>query len=132
MPSTHGCAEVIIVAKAAIARSPRRGTSMSSICMTPITGPKAWRGDRLAADRSWIVTFTEPEIAELEAALAAAKTTGRPMAEIGREHFPLPGLAPRLARILDEIRSGRGFVLLRGLPVRRYSDDDVGLLLWGL
>src|SRR6185436_11068090 len=58
--------------------------------------------------------------------------TGRPMAEIGRAHFPLSGLAPRLARVLDEIRSGRGFVLLRGLPVERYSDDDVGLILWGL
>jgi hypothetical protein len=26
---------------------------------------------------------------------------------------------------------GRGFVVLRGLPVRRYSDDDVGLIFWG-
>ena len=34
--------------------------------------------------------------------------------------------------MLDEIRTGRGFVVVRGLPVRRYSDDDVGLILWGL
>ena len=105
---------------------------MSSICMTPITGPKAWRGDRLATDQSWIVTFTEAEIAEIDRALAAAKATGRPLAEIGRAHFPLPSLAPRLAQILEEIRSGRGFVVVRGLPVRRYSDDDVGVILWGL
>src|SRR5262245_16613932 len=113
MPSTRGCGEVII--------RPKERPSMSSICMTPITGPKAWRGDRLATDRSWIVTFTEPDIAELERALAAAKATGRAMAEIGREHFPLPTLAPKLARILDEIRNGRGFVVVRCLPVRRYS-----------
>src|SRR5262249_22193445 len=25
-----------------------------------------------------------------------------------------------------------GFVVVRGLPVRRYSDDDVGLIFWGL
>ena len=49
---------------------------MSSICMTPITGPKAWRGDRLATDQSWIVTFTEAEIAEIDRALAAAKSHG--------------------------------------------------------
>ena len=105
---------------------------MSSIRMTPITGPKAWRGDRLTNDPSWIVTFTDADIAETERALTAAKSTGRAMAEIGREQFPLPTLAPKLARILDEIRNGRGFVVVRGLPVPRYSDDDVGLILWGL
>ena len=68
---------------------------MSSIRMTPITGPKAWRGDRLAADTSWIVTFTAAEIAEVDRALAAAKATGRPLADIGREHFPLADAAPR-------------------------------------
>ena len=30
------------------------------------------------------------------------------------------------------MRDGRGFVVLRGLPVRRYSDDDVGLIFWGI
>jgi hypothetical protein len=105
---------------------------MSSICMTPITGPKAWRGDRLTNDPSWIVTFTDADLAEIERALAAAKSTGWAMAEIGREQFPLATLAPKLSRILDEIRNGRGFVVARGLPVRRYSDDDVGRILWGL
>src|SRR5258705_9400737 len=100
--------------------------------MTPIKGPRAWRGDRLAADTSWIVTFTEAEIAEVDRALAAARATGRPLADIGREHFPLPTLAARLARVLDELRTGRGFVVVRGLPVQRYSDGDVGLVLWGL
>ena len=30
------------------------------------------------------------------------------------------------------MRDGRGFVVLRGLPVERYSDDDVGLIFWGM
>ena len=30
---------------------------MGSICTTPITGPKAWRGAALAADTSWIVNI---------------------------------------------------------------------------
>jgi hypothetical protein len=106
--------------------------AMSSICMTSITGPKAWRGDRLTNDPSWIVTFTDADIAEMERALAAAKSAGRAMAEVGRQQFPLPTLAPKLVRILDEIRNGRGFVVVRGLPVHRYSDDDIGLILWGL
>src|SRR4029450_13302422 len=35
-------------------------------------------------------------------------------------------------QILEEIRSGRGFLVLRGLPVARYSDDDVGAIFWGM
>jgi TfdA family taurine catabolism dioxygenase TauD len=100
--------------------------------MTPITGPQAWRGADLATDPSWIVTFTAPELAEIDRALAAARATGRTLGELGREHFPLGGLTARLAEVLEEIHRGRGFVVLRGLPVERYSDDDVGLILWGL
>jgi hypothetical protein len=105
---------------------------MSSIWMKPITGPKAWRGEALASDTSWIVTLTDAEIADIDRALTAAKASGRPLAEVGREQFPLTTMRPRLEQTLAEVRDGRGFVVVRGLPVQRYSDDDVGLIFWGL
>ena len=104
---------------------------MSSIWMKPIASPKAWRGEALAGDPAWVMRLDDAEIGELGQALAVARATGRPLAEIEREHFPLPMLAPRLARALDEVYEGRGFVMIRGLPVARYSDDDVGLIFWG-
>ena len=105
---------------------------MGSICTTPITGPKAWRGADLSGDTSWIVTLTAAEIADLDRALLTARTTGRPLAEIDRSHFPLTVMRPRLDAARTEMHDGRGFVVLRGLPVDRYSDDDVGLIFWGL
>jgi len=105
---------------------------MSSIWMKPIASPKAWRGEALAGDPAWVMRLDDAEIGELGQALAVARATGRPLAEIEREHFPLPMLAPRLARALDEVYEGRGFVMIRGLPVARYSDDDVGLIFWGI
>ena len=62
---------------------------MSSIQTKPVIGPKAWRGDVLARETSWIVSFSNAEIAEIDHALAAAKATGQPLEEIGREQFPL-------------------------------------------
>ena len=103
-----------------------------AIWTKPITGPKAWRGADLAGDPSWIVTLSEAEIADLDRALAAAKASGRPLGDIDREHFPLTAMRPRLERVLEEIYDGRGFVVLRGLPVGRYRDEDVGLIFWGL
>jgi Taurine catabolism dioxygenase TauD, TfdA family len=105
---------------------------MSSIWMKPINRPNAWRGDALANDSSWIVTLSDAEIADIDRALMTAKATGRPLPDIGREHFPLTTMRPRLEQTLAELQDGRGFVVVRGLPVQRYSDDDVGLIFWGL
>jgi hypothetical protein len=105
---------------------------MSSIQTTPVTGPKAWRGEILARETSWIVTFTDAEIAEIDRALAVARGTGRPLEEIGRDEFPLVVTRPTLERAVTEMFDGRGFVVLRGLPVERYRDEDVGLIFWGL
>jgi hypothetical protein len=41
-------------------------------------------------------------------------------------------LRKKLEAVVTEMYEGRGFVLLRGLPVQRYSDDDVGLIFWGM
>jgi Taurine catabolism dioxygenase TauD, TfdA family len=105
---------------------------MDAIRMTPVTGPKAWRGEVLSRDSSWVMTLGAAEIADLDRALAVARATGRPLAQIEREHFPLTVMRSRLERILEEIYDGRGFVVMRGLPVARYRDDDVGLIFWGL
>jgi Taurine catabolism dioxygenase TauD, TfdA family len=105
---------------------------MGSIRTTPITGPKAWRGAELASDPTWIVAWSAAELAEIDHALGVARASGRPLADVDRAHFPLATLASRLWQVLDEIYTGRGFVLLRGLPVDRYADDEVGLILWGL
>ena len=99
---------------------------------TPVRGPKAWRGADLANDRSWIWTLSAEEIADIDRALAAARASGRPLAEIDRAQVPRTVLRPGLERAVAEMRDGRGFLLVRGLPVERYSDDDVGLIFWGM
>jgi hypothetical protein len=106
---------------------------MSSPCwMKPITDARAWRGETLSKDPSWIMRLGGAEIADIERALAVAKAGGWPLEQIGREQFPLTVMRARLEQILADMRDGRGFVLVRGLPVQRWSDDDVGLVFWGL
>jgi hypothetical protein len=104
---------------------------VSQIWMKPIATPKAWRGETLARETSWIVTLGDADIADVDRALAAARASGRPPEELQREHFPLTVMRARLEQAVAEMYDGRGFVVVRGLPVRRYSDDDVGLIFWG-
>jgi hypothetical protein len=105
---------------------------MSSLCWTkPIVAACAWRGETLARETSWIVRLSEAEIADVERALATAKASGKALEAITREDFPLTAMRPRLEAALADMYEGRGFVVLRGLPVQRWSDDDTGLVFWG-
>jgi hypothetical protein len=105
---------------------------MGSTCwMHKITTPNAWRGESLARETSWVARLSEAEIADVERALAAARASGKPLEQIGQSDFPLTVMRARLEQTLTDIYEGRGFVVLRGLPVQRWSDDDTGLVFWG-
>ena len=40
--------------------------------------------------------------------------------------FPLPTLGPLLGHLLAEVTNGRGFALVKGLPVQRWTRVQVG------
>ena len=105
---------------------------MTDVLDRPVTGPSVWTGEQMRGHTDWIHVLTPSDIAEIDQALAAVKAAGTPLFAIGPKDFPLPTLVPRLARIRAEVSDGRGFVLLRGLPIERYSLDDARLLFWGL
>ena len=44
----------------------------------------------------------------------------------------IPEFGLRLAAIASELENGRGFFLLRGLPVAKYSLDTVKAIYWGI
>jgi hypothetical protein len=105
---------------------------MSAPQRIPVDVPAAWLGRDISQRRDWIHRFTREEIAEIDAALAHAKATGRRMGELTRADFPLQKLEPVIADWMRELDRGRGFVLVRGLPVQRYSEADAALAYWGL
>ena len=98
----------------------------------PITGPDAWRADEVRERDDWVHVLNDTAIAEIDAAVEAADTGGRPIAGISREDFPLPTLGPVLDTIREELLRGRGFVLIRGLPIERYSVRRRAIAFWGI
>ena len=105
---------------------------MSTISARPLRGPAAWHGRDLARATDWIRPISAAAVAELDLALAAVKARGLAWRDIRREDFPLSGFAAELAVVAHELEDGRGFVLLRGLPVERYTEDDLRRLYWGI
>jgi TfdA family taurine catabolism dioxygenase TauD len=96
-----------------------------------ITGPGAWTGAEIQHDESWIYHLSAEAVEEIDAALAHAKSTGASI-PFPSDAFPLPRFAAALDNILEEIENGRGFMLVRGIPRERYTDEECELLYWGL
>jgi len=94
--------------------------------------PSSWRGEDLLGREDWIHRLTPAEVEDLETALAAARSCGKPMGELARDDFPLTVLAGAVASWMKELESGRGFINVKGLPVARYSEQDTELMLWGI
>lgn len=105
---------------------------MDEILRSPIEAPSAWLAEDYGRDASWMDILTPDEIADLDQALARLDAAGLQWPDFGKDEFDIPLLGRRLQRILAEIRSGRGFALIRGIPVRRYGPTQLRNLYWGI
>lgn len=94
--------------------------------------PDVWNGPELAGDVSWRPVLSAAEAGELLAAREAARAGGRDRYAWRREDFPLPTLGPKIAGWMAELDRGRGFILLRGLPVEAWGTEAAADVYWGL
>ena len=81
----------------------------------------AWYGAELAASDEWIERLSEVEIDEVDRAIQEVGLTQVELAAINPKDIPLPLLAPRLRAILEEVLNGRGFALIKGLPIEHWT-----------
>ena len=107
-----------------------RGRPHNRIPDGPIDSRAAWRSEDLRAEGELRYRLSAAEILELEQALAQATATGKPTLELEREDFPLPTLAARLDQWRAELNEGRGFVLISGVPVSRWSEAEAQRFFW--
>jgi len=100
--------------------------------MKPIDGPAAWRGSELRP-ADFTHRLTVAEIAEIDAAVRSVIGGQVEHIAIGRENFALPRLGALLTRMRDhDLLAGLGFVVLRGVPVERYSMEEAAAAFLGI
>ena len=97
-----------------------------------IEGPSAWYGPDLDRERDWIEYLSSTEVAEVDKAVKRLATQSGDITSIVSEDFPLPALELRLRQLLDEVLNGRGFVLLRALPVETWSKLESVIAFFGI
>ena len=97
-----------------------------------IQGHSAWYGPALLRQTDWIYHLSESEIVEIETALNGLAGSSENIGSISPDDFPLPTLGPRLQSLLGEVLDGRGFVLLRRLPVERWGRRQTAIAFLGI
>lgn len=95
-----------------------------------VGGPAAWRGPELATRTDWVVELSDAQRSELRSALAGVE--GRPLRTITAADFELPTLSAVFAGVTDELVDGRGFVLVRGVPLDGLTPDQIEAMYWGI
>jgi hypothetical protein len=93
----------------------------------------AWTGATIDYRSDGLHMLAAAEVEEIDAALAHLRAQGEvDFPAISPSNFPLPTVGAFLHGLREELRFGRGFVLLRGLPRERYSTDDMARIYFGL
>lgn len=105
---------------------------VSEHALAPIDSDAAWYGRDLQTDESWMEQLGPDEVAEILAAVERVDALGIRMLDMKRADFALPTLSERIRTLAHELDAGRGFWLLRGLPLGELSKRDAAVAYWGL
>ena len=97
----------------------------------PISGPGVWRGPDLQNSDEWKYVLSSAERSELLDATENADAQFDNIVDIKKSDFALPTLSGTICDLKQEILHGRGFVLLRGLPLEDLSFAEIATMYWG-
>jgi len=97
-----------------------------------VAGASAWYGPEMAERSDWVHVLSAEDIDEIGSAMRPLVAAAADIASLTASAFPLPRLAPKLARIREEVINGRGFALLRGLPVEQWSMRESATAYFGV
>jgi len=93
----------------------------------------AWKASTFKDPSDYLVELTSDDRGEMLAAVEALDRSGRiaPVHALGKGDLRFDGLAEKLRRGYAEVRSGKGFVVLRGLPFEGLSLAQFTACAWG-
>lgn len=97
----------------------------------PFESAAAWYASDVDKD-TFSVALESRHLHALGEALDALKRAALARDALQPAHFPLAAIASEVDAWREEVRNGKGLLVLRGLPVDRYSLDDIEQLYFGL
>ncbi|KIM38282.1 hypothetical protein M413DRAFT_448017 [Hebeloma cylindrosporum] len=97
-----------------------------------IHSPLVWEGKDWKNEAQWVFTLTPEHLVEIDDAVKHFHGLGLHFGYISAQTFPLPTLGPALFELSKELHQGRGFFVIRTIPVDSYSKEDNILIYAGI
>jgi hypothetical protein len=91
-----------------------------------------WYAQDVRKKTDWLFILNAERQQELLSALAVAREHGCNVETISKDDFPLPALGAELKQISHRLDKSVGFAVLRGVPLKDLSLEDIELLYAGL
>ena len=91
-----------------------------------------WTVQDFAGPEDFTLRLTAAEVAELDGFVREMDRAGKSLDDISRDDFRCPLVGARLAGLYDELRDGRGFAVMAGLPVDRWRPEDAERVYWAM
>ncbi|KAG5646882.1 hypothetical protein DXG03_001958 [Asterophora parasitica] len=122
------------------ARTARRLAEDPSLPSTPLPegfpkkleSPLVWEGSDFKDEEEWVYNLTPEHLKEIDDALKHFRGLEKPLGHLSVATFPLPTLGPVLADLARILHSGRGFFVLRTIPVDSYTREENAIIYAGV
>lgn len=98
----------------------------------PIDSPAAWKGGELQQRNDWHETLTAMQRQSILTAVQRLQGQKRPLKSLGKRDLPLAGFESLVERTRHELQNGRGFQLIRGVPVDELGAEGSEIFFWCL
>ncbi len=98
----------------------------------PPGGAAAWLGRDMVAQTDWINPLEPAQIDCLEDRIERFLSSGSALPDMRREDVADPDLVDLVSTWRDALLYGRGFLLIKGIPVERWSHEKVCAAYFGL
>lgn len=105
---------------------------MPDAALSPATDPAGWDAASVQGPHDWSRQVPGAAIDELASICEGLERRGLGWNGTTRADFPFRALAPLLEDAARDLRQGRGFALLRGLPLGGWTRDRARLAAWGI
>ena len=103
-----------------------------SLLTSKIRTPAAWVGADFEGDDSWVHALPKQALDAIDLSVRGLDETAKDDLSFSKADFPLGAFSEDLTRYANELENGRGFFLLRGLPVERYSENELRAIYFGI
>jgi alpha-ketoglutarate-dependent taurine dioxygenase len=106
-------------------------TRDATLNLRPMTGHKVWH--RATFDDASYTIVVEPHQAEACLRIRdELRRRAKRIDTVEAADFVEPALAEMAESIDNHVHSGAGFIVLRGLPLHGWTDEEASMLYWGL